>query len=412
MIDPNAPCGWPWHGLIAGGYVGSTGKAVNQPDHGWSWLIDMGLPAISRTPAQAAADAAAHYEWRNYALIAGGYLYDTHIGGASFIHVDEANIPWRITLSFSFPASNTLRVDVAIVRFGLFRDGVHSTLETNVSVNCEHIDLGVSSTGDDYSDRIPRLWDVWTNGARALLGVELIASDFYGDYYHLASVAELSISGTGGETGSGLSFELAELHGYSTLRWVDGTYGDENGEITGTWHRFAYYDSAGVGSAGGMQIYDFAWSDGYDSVQDAALRLLKSGTVMDELSCHRDFSGDTHSATTTWSGSIASHYSSPDAWRPWDGSTSDILSAFLNSNPYFAVAHGDTNNQPGSVGYQRINAHSHAIFYQAASSRDYASVVTPTGVISGPGAAMGDIYFAWQRKTGATSFAQNPICYV
>lgn len=417
MIDQNTPCGWPWHGLIAGGVVGSTGKTVTQPIHGYSWLIDMGLPAISRSMAEQAHDTANHFEWRNYALIPAGRVHDTALPENSFIHVDEAHSPWLVELEFSFPAGNTLRVDYSIVRFGLFGTGVHTPVTGYRTVDCEDIALGTNAaTLDQYIDRIPTLWDVNINGKKCLIGIALVTTDQMGfGYCHMCSLVEATLSGTGGDDGAEISFSLAEIQGHAELRNRTGTGDIANGESTTTWSRYAYYNADNLPCSARMQIYYWAEKTGSGSttiaIQDMDLRLQENGTTKDYLRCYRVYDGSVGYATSTWTGSIAPHLASNDAWNPAYGSAYRIINAFTSTDNWMAMGVGDTNLHTDIIGYQRIDAHSHALFYNGAS-RNYQSIVTPAGVIAGPASASANVYVAWQRKTGDTTVSTSPVCYV
>lgn len=416
MIDPRAPWGWPWHGLITDGVVGDTGKIVTQPVHGYAWLIDMGLPAISRSAPQLAEDAAMGYEWRNYALIPAGRLYDTFLGANTFIHIDEDSVPWLVTLSFSFPGGDDFTVDYSIVRFGLFGSGAQTPVTGSETVTCADIALGTHpDTLDYYTRRETQMWDVATNGASVLVGIDLILEHLTVEYAHMCSLVEVSLSGSGGTDGSGLNVELAEIQPHSTLRWIADTGDADNGEEISTWARWAYYNAEGTACAAKLQTYDLIETIGSGPtvvvIQTMSLRLLENTTIMDELECYRYYDGSLGYAVSTWSGSLASHFASDDAWRPGQGSAYRIINAFTALNKWEATATGDTNLQPESVGYQRIDAHAHALYYSG-TTRDYNTLVTPAGTVSGPPASTGKIYFAWQRKTGETSYANEPICYV
>jgi hypothetical protein len=207
--------GWPWHGVIAGGVVGSTGHPHVQPPQNMAYLIDTGLPALDLTPEQIASEAAFGREWRNYALLPRGTVYNKSIGADSFIHVDEAGKPWRISLTFSFPAAQTLRITAAITEFGVLE--IHQgpataiTIQKTVDVVCTEIELlnAVSQqivTGASYDSRTGTIQDVWTNGSKALVGVMLhigLVSDLF-------SLVTLIISGVGGADGGGLNLAAVE----------------------------------------------------------------------------------------------------------------------------------------------------------------------------------------------------------
>lgn len=261
--------GWPWHGLISGGdavtpgMIGATGQLHPQPLDGMyygnnaGWLIDLGLPPVALTSPEAAYYAGLNMEWRNYALIAGGYVYGTYIGDEAYLHIDEAGAAWRITLAYAFPGSHVLRITATIERFGYLRvDGEYTPPAPRVQVidvTCGYIELSPQPPGASgaypYLTRYGQIQDVFTNGGKALLGVLLRAPygiDALGDYLFnddLFSLVELSISGSGGGDGSGLVLSASEVMTYTNL-----TPGAESSAIEkpGVWftQKLAYIDDA------------------------------------------------------------------------------------------------------------------------------------------------------------------------
>ena len=199
--------GWPWHGVIAGGEVGSTGQPHAQPAINESYLIDMGLPALDISPELAASEAAQGREWRNYALLPRGSVYNRDIGASSFIHIDTAGKPWRIDLTFSFPAAQTLRITADITEFGVLQTQgtVAVTIQKTVDVVCAEIEL--VNAVDTYVSRYAQIEDVWTNGSQALVGVILVKDNTFHDLF---SVVTLTLSGEGGATGAGLVLAAVE----------------------------------------------------------------------------------------------------------------------------------------------------------------------------------------------------------
>jgi hypothetical protein len=255
--------GWPWHGLATGGVIAGSGKTITQPPNANAWLIDIGLPAISLTSAETAQATANNYEWRNYALISGGRLYDTALPAESFIHVDADDKCWLVTLSYSYPASNTLRVTASIKRFGLFGHGAASAITKTVDIACEAIDPASYDIGI-FDDRFHGLEDVWTNGSKAIVCIWLTNRD---DTEIMFSACEITLTGAGGTNGAGLSLSGSEVRGLSDLNERDsdnGNYGDYvcyAGNPTsggsdgwppltdyiqrGTYAKYAYYNSSG-----------------------------------------------------------------------------------------------------------------------------------------------------------------------
>ena len=231
--------GWPWHGLCEGGVIGTSGKTITQPWGGNAWLIDKGLPALDMSPELIASEAAEGREWRNYGLISGGQVNGTWLprrmsGGApvepnSFVHVDEDGINWLVTVLGTFPATNTVRLNLSIVRFGHFEQGVgeQSPITKTVDISCENIQPTYSAS------REVKLQDVWTNGSKALLCVFYL----WADQSLVFSAIEMVLTGTGGATGSGLVVDATEVKGQSQLTPDEGnqtgTLGSSGGIMSG-----------------------------------------------------------------------------------------------------------------------------------------------------------------------------------
>jgi hypothetical protein len=228
--------GWPYHGLCQGGAIGSSGKTIAQPDGGNAWLIDKGLPALDIAPGVIASELAEGREWRNYALISGGQVYGTqlssvHVGpwydrNQSYIHVDEAGVNWLVTVSNTWPGTNTVRIILSVVRFGHFeRDlGAQTPITMYQDVVCEDIeDIALSRWVD--------LQDVWTNGSKALVCV-FMYRDEPGTRCAIISAIEVELSGTGGTDGSDLTMSATEVKPKSELDTaIDEDATDTNGSI-------------------------------------------------------------------------------------------------------------------------------------------------------------------------------------
>ena len=227
--EPSRVWGWPWHGLATGGVIPGSDKAITQPTGGQSgtgpagcasWLIDMDLPAISLTAEETAEATANNYEWRNYALIYGGRISNIALPNNSYIHVDSENKCWLITLSFAYVAENHVDITATIKRFGLFGQGAVASITKTADVDCEHIEMrtldGNPVRSYDYRDIL--LEDVWTNGEKALVGVWLsTGSGVYLGPADLFSVIEITFTGAGGATGSGLTMAATEAIPQSEL---------------------------------------------------------------------------------------------------------------------------------------------------------------------------------------------------
>lgn len=225
--------GWPYHGVCEGGMItlpNATTHAMTQPANELTWLIDMGLPAIERSPTELLADADNGFEWRNYALMSGGVVYGKQLNPAhalgTFIHVDEVGSSWAITWTSFDPAvapykKSTLHFEIA--RFGeLLVDG-EVRPKIYVSVTSNHYSTLRAATyihSQLYvypASVYVELEDVWTNGTSALFG-------FYnavGAVKDMASLLEISISGDGGVDGSGLVFSGAEIRTMAQMPQIE-----------------------------------------------------------------------------------------------------------------------------------------------------------------------------------------------
>lgn len=206
--------GWPWHGLIQAGTVGATGQDHIQPAKCNSWLIDKGLDPLDLTPDQIAAYAAEGMEWRNYALIAGGTVYGAELDDQTYIAVDDVGDNWMVTLAYSFLGSSQIRITASIVPFGVFQDEdipLPTPVTKTVDVQCTAIELSnpVSAQGSiTFTAQNADLHDVYTNGAKAIVGVLLETG---AGLLYLFACIEVEIGGEGGTTGSGLDFTASEV---------------------------------------------------------------------------------------------------------------------------------------------------------------------------------------------------------
>lgn len=235
--------GWPWHGLISSiGVIGSTGKTHAVPSVCESWLIDIGLPAPSLTPDQEAAEAAEGRTWTNWAMIPSGRVYNKPIGTDTFIHIDEAGVPWRVGIGFSNVTDAGFRTGYTITRFGkLVQDGTPAEVPLTGHIDVPVGQMGTlsggvylvprpvtpmssGSTTSLFDGRGVRLLDVFTNGHKFLAGVECSRTEtVLGDsieWSTLISVVEVEITGVGGPDGSGLVFTATEKHTVHDL-WYD-----------------------------------------------------------------------------------------------------------------------------------------------------------------------------------------------
>lgn len=258
--------GWPWHGLCTGGVIdlgGGLTKTITPPAHGSAWLIDRALPAITRSAGELAADAALGHSWRNYALISGGRVYDTALGANKYIHVDEAGERWLIGLTFGGGlGGNSVRITFSIVQFGLFGEGQKTPITVIRDVSCH--DITYLMYGYLYQGSEMVLEDVWTNGSRALVSFGLTRTSTP-PLKDLFSVIEITITGTGGADGSGLSVAAVEVMQDTELS--QGAFGISPGPFNpSTVPEGGRTMSPTVSVPGGLHCYHVTWDWDDDSI--------------------------------------------------------------------------------------------------------------------------------------------------
>jgi hypothetical protein len=189
--EPSLVWGWPWRGL--GSNYTITGHTGNVFRDCQSWLIDLGLPAISLTAAETTEATANGYTWQNYGHVSGGYVYGVDIqqnGGTrkdTFIHVDGDDRLWRVRLEVSISGDN-VDITCRFKPFGEFGYGELTQQTVVKSVSCAEITPTVSPT---------REWsiaDAKTNGAACLVEIRIVSGSFKDIY----SVIELTPTVTAG----------------------------------------------------------------------------------------------------------------------------------------------------------------------------------------------------------------------
>lgn len=203
--------GWPWHGSIQSGTIGTTGIAHAQPLTGETWLIDTGRAPPDMTPQEILDEAAAGRTWLNYAhapVTLGGstnartcMVYGHTLPNNSYLHIDEAGACWQITLSFSITTAGVASVTANIHRFGL--------LVTDGTVNPADIvltDSITAYTGPAMTSPAGWLNDVYTNGSKALIAFHEFA---FSIRRPVVACVEVAFTGVGGSTGAGLSMALS-----------------------------------------------------------------------------------------------------------------------------------------------------------------------------------------------------------
>lgn len=118
--------GTPYHGLVENGTLtlpNAATMAISQPAGGSTYVVRVpGVAPVSRTPAEAAADAAAGRQWLDYGILAGDWqkLYGLQLGPLGWIYCSEAdNKRWWIKLtSASSITGNSQTFTFSVKLFG------------------------------------------------------------------------------------------------------------------------------------------------------------------------------------------------------------------------------------------------------------------------------------------------------
>lgn len=119
--------------------------------------------------------------------------------------------------------------------------------------------------------------------------------------------------------------------------------------------------------------------------------------------------GTTYERTSmAWTGSLASHFDNAEQTIV---DLDAIVAAFRGRDSKFG------NSLPASIGavslgLQRIDAHAIGFYVMVSGNRVYGTIRTPLGDKTTALTQPGNLWFAWQRKTGEFAFDTSPICYV
>jgi hypothetical protein len=120
-----------------------------------------------------------------------------------------------------------------------------------------------------------------------------------------------------------------------------------------------------------------------------------------------EFSESTYQLT----GDLSSYFDVAEAETISTNDFADLVQYWRGSSGHNnTIAIGDEY-----LGLHRIETNAAALFHTTApsSARNYGPISTPLGVLTYSGTITdNNLFFAWQRKTGANTFATSPICYV
>lgn len=239
-----------WVGEVQGSKPGGTGdiRLLKVP----------GLAEVSRTPQQAADDAANGYSWQNYALLtSGSHLHGVpglDIGFYGYIYIDDAGTPWLINIRMAYPIPPVvspddpeIRIETRIVRpFGIItHDGRYDHLQGTSWEDWDTLGTYVDPATDvPWSDYNPGGVSAGGLGVGTVVEHNSRGSDFMinivgsratgtiGSYHghygvmgstaiasKLLTVVRMTVSGTGSldvaTLGSGISVSFSKYRDYS-----------------------------------------------------------------------------------------------------------------------------------------------------------------------------------------------------
>jgi hypothetical protein len=220
--------GTPWHGKVQGvsltlpnestmTYPQPSDKATRLASHdsectyydaalaGTNHLIAIpGLPAVTRTTEEAAADTAAGRQWKTQALLSGGrlQLYGKNLKG--WIYVDAAGGRWLVECDALWPyphvvGAGALETTVRLTRFGVIDLGTESPVleqyEHEVSLAAGWL---TKEPQVEYAWIHPTIDAITRTGNKAAIGLHCGQGEVQG-------YLEVAISGAGNDAAVSLS---------------------------------------------------------------------------------------------------------------------------------------------------------------------------------------------------------------
>jgi len=244
--------GLPYHGKV----VGSTlhlpnGDTMAHPSaaDGAVWVVRNPLaPGAVRNTDQAASDAAAGREWRDYALLSGEnrVIGGQALGANAWLYCDGAGTAWVIDSSISGDGSN---ISVSIVLrsvFGRFHPeparyaAINRTL---FSQSYSYASLGIAGMDLDAGLIGSAATEPSLSGARVAFNIYLTAASSTPDFdvgyggaqVSLGAVIELGLTGIGSldaaTLGDGIGASHTQTLGRASLRSTVNTPEDEGGQF-------------------------------------------------------------------------------------------------------------------------------------------------------------------------------------
>lgn len=212
--------GCPWHGIVRGSrlWISPTryrdGLFSADSVRGAIRCAVPGIPAVSRTPAQLAADAAAGISWRSDAVLSlKGNFSEAYLYGAFRVdgHSLYATAPGNVIV-ISLPSDQTVSTDrsklfypATVTRFG----------RASYAPEVERSEVDVTLSGyETFAPNCQSILDMRPDGSRSIVGAVSFDSDLqeYVPPWPLLGFGLLKIGGTGA-AGSPITAELQKLSG-------------------------------------------------------------------------------------------------------------------------------------------------------------------------------------------------------
>ncbi len=183
--------GHPFHGLVtaSGSTFTGTGtlahggpapKPYKMPGSADAWAIQFdGVPAVTRTIEQAAADAAAGYQWLQKVVVSGtGQVWGKDPGTISpqfFWRDATTGKVWRVRMNNTGKDPMKTHVEIEVREFGRIGAGTIAATTTTFTHSIDILpylsDIYYEASGSDTFNVIPLLHDIKPDGSGAIFSI-------------------------------------------------------------------------------------------------------------------------------------------------------------------------------------------------------------------------------------------------
>lgn len=215
MLGRHRISGMPYHGRVVGSSLAlPNGQTLNGAFHasqlvGTCRLAVPGVAAVSRTPAEAAHDAANGWQWRtdlavgitgdSRLMLYGRYSLEAHA-----VYAVGPGRCWAVRLPYSVAMNaekTQLTTPAAVWNASLVNDGTRQQQDVTVALQ------GYAGTPHTPYGSYWRAWDISADGAKTILGGSISAGDNYG-YYTPYSGYGFGLLRAVGDGSAGSPFQL------------------------------------------------------------------------------------------------------------------------------------------------------------------------------------------------------------